>query len=113
MDDIATINADQISGDRRIFADGSERCVTKLFSVAIGRGVYNPGWRWSVHAGPQTGKESARHIGWVQSGKMMVRSANNNEVEVGPGDFFEVGPGHDAWVVGHEPCVALDFEPLG
>jgi hypothetical protein len=33
-------------------------------------------------------------------------------VTVGPGEAFEVGPGHDAWVVGDEPCVALDFEPI-
>ena len=110
MDDIATINADKICADCRTFIDGSKRCVTKLLSVTIGRGVYNPGWRWSVHAGPQTGKESARHIGWVQSGKMIICTANYNEVEVGPGDFFEVGPDHDVWVVGDEPCVALDFE---
>ena len=112
MDDIVTINADQICSDSHTFIDGSKRCVTKLLSVTVGRGVYNPGWRWSIHAGPQTGKESARHIGWVQSGKMIVLTANKNAVEVGPGDFFEVGPGHDAWVVGNEPCVALDLEPF-
>ena len=112
MDDIVNINADQIGSDCHTFIDGSKRCVTKLSSVTIRRGVYNPGWRWSAHAGQQTGKESARHMGWVQSGRMMVHTASNNEVEVGPEDFFEVGPGHDAWVVGNEPCIALDFEPL-
>ena len=90
MDDIGTINADQIGSDCHTFIDGSNRCVTKLLSVTIGRGVCNPGWRWSVHAGPQTEKESARHIGWVQSGKTIVRTANNNEVEVGPGDFLKL-----------------------
>lgn len=32
---------------------------------------------------------------------------------IGPGDAFEVKPGHDAWVLGDETCVALDFEYLG
>lgn len=112
MDDIVTINGNQVGPDCHKFIDGSTRCVTKLLSVTIGRGVYNPGWRWSVHAGLQTGKASEKHFGWVQSGRMMIHTANHNEVEVGPGEFFEVGPGHDAWVVGQEPCVALDFEPL-
>jgi mannose-6-phosphate isomerase-like protein (cupin superfamily) len=43
---------------------------------------------------------------------MVVRGADGREVTVGPGEAFEVGPGHDAWVVGDEPCVALDFEPI-
>jgi hypothetical protein len=40
-----------------------------------------------------------------------VRDAEGNEAEVGPGDAFVVAAGHDAWVVGDEPCVALDFIP--
>jgi len=43
---------------------------------------------------------------------MMIRAANGREIKVGPGEAFEVGPGHDAWVVGPEPCIALDFEQL-
>jgi hypothetical protein len=112
MDDIVAINANQICSDFHTFIDGSKRCVAKLRSATVGRGVYNPGWRWSIHAGPQTGNESERHFGWVQSGKMIVCTANKIQVEVGPGDFFEVGPEHDAWVVGDEPCVAFDFKSL-
>jgi hypothetical protein len=40
---------------------------------------------------------------------MAVRSAGGKKITVGPGMAFEVQPGHDAWVVGDEPCVALDF----
>jgi hypothetical protein len=40
---------------------------------------------------------------------MAVRAKDGTEVEVGPGGAFIVAPGHDAWVVGDEPCVALDF----
>ena len=42
------------NGSSRMFLDGSGRAVVALQSVAIGRGEYLPGWRWSVHAGPQT-----------------------------------------------------------
>jgi uncharacterized cupin superfamily protein len=96
----------------REFLDGSTRTKVKLRSAAIGLGTYNPGWKWSLHAGPQTGKPSANHIGYILSGRMMVRDSNGVEKEAGPGDAFEAGPGHDAWVVGEEICVALDFIPL-
>jgi hypothetical protein len=43
---------------------------------------------------------------------MVVRGIDRREVTAGPGDAFEVGPGHDARVSGDEPCIALDFEHL-
>lgn len=92
------------------FLDGSHRSVTELPSIRIGRGVYEPGWRWSQHAGPQTGKNSDKHIGYIESGLMTVKSADGLEKSLKPGDIFEIKPGHDAWVVGDEPCIALDFE---
>jgi hypothetical protein len=97
---------------QREFIDGSIRGVALLRSAAIGMGTYNPGWRWSQHAGAQTGKDSGNHIGYVISGKMMVRDAAGNEMEIGPGEAFEAGPDHDAWVVGEQPCVAIDFAPV-
>ena len=95
-----------------MFLDGSTRVAVVLESVAIGRGEYLPGWRWSVHVGAKSGKVSAAHIGYVLSGQMAICSSDGKEIIVSPGEAFEIGPGHDAWVVGNEPCVALDFEPL-
>lgn len=97
----------------RKFVDGSVRAVTSLPSASIGLGTYNPGWKWSLHAGTQTGKASENHIGYIISGSMVVRDSTGKEMRVGPGDAFEVGPGHDAWVIGEEPCIALDFIPIG
>lgn len=94
------------------FLDGSKRSAVILSSVIIGRGEYLPGWRWSLHVGRQAGKDSAAHIGCVLAGQMAIRSVEGKEITVGPGEAFEVGPGHDAWVVGNERCLALDFEAL-
>ena len=91
------------------FLDESERAAVRLGEAAIGRGVYRPGWRWSEHAQPLSRSESEEHIGYVISGRMAVRANDGTEVEVGPGEAFIAAPGHDAWVVGEEPCVALDF----
>ena len=107
--------ADIVSGppadSPRSFLDDSTRAVVALPSVVIGRGDYLPGWRWSRHAGPQPGRPADRHVGYVLSGTMWVRSAGGEERAVSAGEAFEVGPGHDAWVEGDEPCVALDITP--
>ena len=92
----------------RTFLDGSKYWIAELPTVRIGLGHFKPGWVWSEHAGKQTGSDSQAHIGYIQSGKMEVQSADGGRIEVGPGDTFEVGPGHNAWVVGEEICVALD-----
>jgi len=97
---------------RRVFLDGSTRSHALLRSAAVGRGTYQPGWRWSRHAGPQTGKPSENHVGYVLAGSMMIQDAAGREQRVEPGYAFEIEAGGDAWVVGAEPCTALDFIPL-
>lgn len=52
-------------------------------------------------------------LGYILSGIMTIKDTSGIETEVGPAEAFEVGPGHDAWVVGDESCVALDFIPIG
>ena len=98
--------------NRRIFLDGSTRSYAALRTAAIGYGRYQPGWRWSAHAGAQTGKDAENHIGYILSGQMMVRTALGHEELIGAGCAFEVAAGGDAWVVGDEPCIALDFIPI-
>lgn len=100
------------SENSRTFLDGSKRTVVILNTVAIGRGEYLPGWRWSKHAGAQTGKSSEAHIGYILSGYMILQSPDGKQDKVGPGDAFEMPPKHNAWVVGNEPCIALDFYTL-
>jgi hypothetical protein len=97
--------------NRRVFIDGSSRSYAALRTAAIGFGRYQPGWRWSLHAGPQVGKDSENHIGYIISGRMMVKDPSGNEAEIESGCAFEIVPGSDAWVIGDEPCIALDFIP--
>ncbi len=96
----------------RDFFDGSSRSVVRLRSSVIGLGTYLPGWKWSMHAGAQTGKSSENHVGYIVSGQMIVQDSNGQEQLIGPGEAFEVSPGHDAWVIGNEPCVALDISSV-
>ncbi len=78
---------------------------------SVGRAVFEPGWRWSEHVKPIAGTDSCQsaHIGYVVSGRIHVVMDDGEEDDFGPGDFMVVTPGHDAWVVGDEPCVALDW----
>ena len=100
------------SEQSRKFLDGSCRSVVQLRSAILGCGTYQPGWQWSEHAGTQTGKPSENHVGYIISGYMIIQAADGHERQIGPGDAFEAGPGHDAWVDGNVPCVALDFAPV-
>ena len=76
-----------------------------------GRAVSNPGWKWSNDVKPIAGTEScqAPHTGYVVSGRMHIVMDDGTEGEAGPGDAVVISPGHDAWIVGDEPCVMLDW----
>jgi mannose-6-phosphate isomerase-like protein (cupin superfamily) len=85
--------------------------LVRLADVTVARATFQPGWRWTEHVKPAAGTElcEAAHIGYVVSGRQAVRMADGTQVELGPGDAFVVGPGHDSWVIGDEPCVTVDF----
>jgi mannose-6-phosphate isomerase-like protein (cupin superfamily) len=96
--------------DKRTFEHGALGIVN-LPGVAIARGVLEPGWKWSVDIKPMAGTDSCQiaHHGVVLSGRFHVRMDDGQEIELGPGDAHVVSPGHDAWVVGDEPCTVIDF----
>ncbi|WP_318212814.1 MULTISPECIES: cupin domain-containing protein [unclassified Streptomyces] len=81
----------------------------------VGRAVFEPGWQWSKHVKPIAGTDScqASHVGYVVSGRMKVVMDDGDSAEYGAGDYMEVKPGHDAWVLGDEACVAVDWTGFG
>ena len=88
--------------------------VVSLDDRVIGRMTYQPGWRWSVDVKPIAGTQSCQfhHVGITISGRLRVEMSEGLELEIGPGEVFEIPPGHDAWVVGDEPWVSVDFEAM-
>jgi quercetin dioxygenase-like cupin family protein len=76
--------------------------------------VVEPGWRWSEHARPIAGTDSCQavHTGYILSGRMQVVMDDGTDGRAGPGDAFVIPPGHDAWTVGDDPCVFLDFSGM-
>ena len=85
--------------------------VVKLDGTVFAKATFEPGWRWSEHVKPIAGTPTCQvnHVGFVVSGRMRIVMDAGGEVELGPGDFFVCPPGHDAWTVGDEACVAYDF----
>jgi mannose-6-phosphate isomerase-like protein (cupin superfamily) len=96
--------------ETRPFAGHGRMAVVQLGDTTVGRGVFEPGWRWSQDVKPIAGGDScqAHHTLYILSGRMHVRMDDGTELELGPGDAAVLAPGHDAWTVGEEPCVGID-----
>lgn len=99
------------AGETRDFDNGHAEIQDFGGHVVAGRYTFEPGWRWSTDIGPTAGTRTctASHFGYCVSGRMKVRMDDGETVDVGAGDFMTIRPGHDAWVVGDETCVILDF----
>lgn len=96
--------------ETRPFEANGHMDVITLGDFTIGRGVFEPGWIWSVDVKPIAGTQTcmARHTGVCVSGAMVVRSDDGSEITYSAGDAFVIEPGHDAWIPGDEPCVLYD-----
>ena len=96
----------------RPFEDGMGKL--ELINVeggGVGRATFQPGWQWSKHVKPiaKTDSCQAPHVGYMISGRMKIVMDDGEEMEFGPGDFMTAAPGHDAWIIGDEPCVVVDW----
>jgi len=77
----------------------------------VGRMVFQPGWRWSKDVKPIAHTEScqAPHFQYHVSGLLAIHMDDGTEFIAGPGDITALPSGHDAWVVGNEPAVVVDW----
>ncbi len=100
--------------DETFELDGMVEHVVKIGDYTVGRVVQPPGFRWSKNIRPIVGGEwcVARHVGVVVSGRMGVELKDGTRFELGPNDVFDIPPGHDAFVVGDEPLVEIDWSGL-
>lgn len=77
--------------------------------LTVGRLVLQPGWRWSDDVRPTAGTDSCQfhHIGVGISGSAHFVMDDGTEFDIGPGDVFDIPPGHDNWVTSDEPAVSI------
>jgi class 3 adenylate cyclase len=100
--------------DETVTFPSATQGIVELGDLTVGRFVAQPGWRWSTHVRPEVGGEwcRARHVGVLVSGRLRVISEDGTELEFGPDDAYDIPPGHDAYVVGDEPVVEIEWQGL-
>ena len=94
----------------REFPNGRAEILT-VGGAEIGRLVFEPGWRWSNDVKPIAGTDSceAPHFQYHLSGRLAIRMDDGTELTAQAGDITSLPSGHDAWVVGDEPAVVVDW----
>ena len=97
----------------REFPKGSVELI-KIGGATIGRATFEPGWKWSTSVQPlaKTNSCEAPHFQYHISGILMVKMDDGTVFECKPGDVSLLPQGHDAWVVGNEPAVVVDFQGM-
>ena len=85
--------------------------LVRIGDAEIGRLTLEPGWRWSADVKPLAGTElcEAPHFQYHVAGTLRVRTADGTEFDATPGQVTALPSGHDAWVVGDEPVVVVDW----
>ena len=88
--------------------------LVKAGGGTVGRATFEPGWKWSTCIKPlaKTNSCQASHYGYQVSGTLVTRMDDGTETTSRAGDVLVIPPGHDAWVVGNEPVVFLDFQGM-
>jgi hypothetical protein len=97
----------------RDFPFGKVELIT-IGNATIGRATMNPGWKWSksLKSIAKTDSCEAPHFQYHVSGIIRVRMDDGTEFDCKPGDISNIPAGHDAWVVGDEPVVVVDFQGM-
>ena len=99
--------------ETRLFEKGKLELV-KIGDAMVGRGVFHPGWRWSTSVKPiaKTKSCEAPHFQYHLSGILHVVMDDGTERDCKAGDVSLLSAGHDAWVIGNEPVVVVDFQGM-
>lgn len=100
--------------DQVVTEGGVVQQLVEIGDFTVGHVTHPPGWKWSEHMKPLVGTEwcEARHVGVVVSGRLGVALRDGTGFEVGPNEVYDVPPGHDAWVIGDEQLVSIDWAGL-
>lgn len=83
----------------------------ELKGVSVTRVTFGVGARWSKDLKSYAGTESCMlpHVALVLSGTLKVVMDDGSAEEFSRNDVMLLPPGHDAWTVGDEPCVFVEF----
>ncbi len=110
MSDAAECKSFGTPDETRSFEFGEARQL-KIGGADIGLLTFQPGWRWTEHIKPFAGTDLCEqpHFMYHISGTLRALMADGSEFDIQAGDVALLPPGHDAWVVGNEPVIAIDW----
>jgi hypothetical protein len=96
--------------ETREFPNGKAEILV-IGDAEVGRMTFLPGWRWSNDVKPIAGTDSchAPHFQYHVSGRLAIHMDDGTELIAEPGDITSLPSGHDAWVIGDEPVVVVDW----
>ena len=88
--------------------------IVKIGGATVGRATFEPGWHWADSVQPLVKTKSceAPHFQYHVSGVLKVIMDDGTEFICKAGDVSLLPSGHDAWVVGDEPAVVVDFQGM-
>lgn len=111
--DKADVKSFDIPDEVREFANGRLELLN-IGGAIVGRAVLEPGWRWATSIQSIAGTKSceAPHFQYHVAGVLRVKMDDSSEFDCRPGDLSRIPPGHDAWVVGDESVVIVDFQGM-
>jgi len=91
---------------------GLQLDIGKAAGCRIKRVIYPPGFRWSTHMKPVVNTEMCMHAhaGFLAQGQVHVQYQDGDTVELAAPQFVSIEPGHDAWVVGDQAAVLIEFD---
>ena len=100
--------------ETRQFEGKGQADIVDVGSGPVGKGVFEPGWKWSTSVQPivKTRSCEAPHFQYHISGVLRIQMDDGSEFDCRPGDVSLLPSGHDAWVVGKEPAVVVDFQGM-
>ncbi len=100
--------------DRQVIA-GITVDTVQAANGRIKRLVYPPGFRWSTHLKPLVGTAFCMHahIGFLVRGHVQGAYADGCAFDYIAPQVVVLEPGHDAWIVGDETAVMIQFDAEG
>jgi hypothetical protein len=107
------VKAFSVPDEVRQFPKGRLELI-KVGGATVGRAAFEPGWRWSTSLKPIVNTKSceAAHFQYHVSGTLRILMDDVTEFDCKPGNVSLLPSGHDAWVVGDEPAVVVDFQGM-
>ena len=85
---------------------------TRAANGRVKRVCYPPGFRWSTHMKPLVNTPLCMHahVGFLARGRVRGTYADGCAFDLAAPRAVVIEPGHDAWVVGKNAAVLIEFD---